>query len=159
MSKLSSLFSLTAGVSERLKAARTRIGLKQVDLAGFGDVSRATQMSYESGTTEPTTQYLRGIEASGIDIPFILFGHEKAELEDMSKPGHNVNWVALQRAHEEVEFFCLRVAPQCPARYRWQMVAQLYRHLLASVSSGAEPVSDREANEVISRAWAAYGRT
>lgn len=159
MSKFSSLFSLAAGVSERLKTARTRMGLKQVDLAGFGDVSRATQVSYESGATEPTTQYLRGIEASGIDIPFILFGHEKIELEEMSKPGQSVNWAALQRAHEEVEFFCLRVAPQCPARYRWQMVAQLYRHLLANASSGAEPVSDREANEVISRAWAAYGRS
>jgi len=116
-------------------------------------------MSYEAGTTEPTTHYLRGIESSGIDIPFILFGHDKAELEEMSRPGQNVNWVALQQAHEEVEFFCLRVAPQCPARYRWQMVAHLYRHISAKAAAGAEPVSDREANDVISQAWAAYGRT
>jgi len=159
LSKLSTFFSLAAGVSDRLREARTRLGLKQVDLAAFGDISRATQVSYETGATEPTTQYLRGIESTGIDIPFILFGHDKAEFEEISKPGQDVNWTALQQAYESVEFFCLRVAPLCPARYRWQMVSQLYRHLLERASSGSMPVSDHEANEVISQAWASYGRS
>lgn len=136
-----------------------RLGLKQRDLAGVAGIARATQVSYETGATEPTTLYLRGIEPSGIDIPFILFGHDKAEFEEISMPGQDVDWTALQQAHETVEFFCLRVAPLCPMRYRWQMVAQLYRHILDRASMGAEPVSDAEANEVISQAWASYGRS
>jgi DNA-binding XRE family transcriptional regulator len=52
---------LRPGVGERLRTARAAIGLRQMGLAEAGGVSRATQVSYEAGTTEPTTQYLRDI--------------------------------------------------------------------------------------------------
>lgn len=121
---ISRLLLLKAGIGERLRAARTERGLKQADLAELGGVSRATQISYETGMTEPTTAYLRAIQASGVDMTSILFAHSSDELDAHIQ---DIDWYRLQQAYEDVEFFCQRVAPQCPASYRWQMVKELYQ--------------------------------
>lgn len=158
MSNLPTLLALAPGVSNRLREARMRLGLKQVELATFGEISRATQVSYEAGVTEPTTKYLRGIQPTGIDIPFILFGHDKAELESIGNPFGCVDWSVMRQAHESVDFFCIRIAPQCPPRYRWKLIAHLYRKCLERTANSTAPISDNETNQILSEAWKLLGQ-
>lgn len=158
MSNLSTRLTLAPGVSGRLKEARTLLGLKQVELAPYGNISRATQVSYETGATEPTTQYLRGIQSTGIDIPFILFGHGKAEFEAICNPLECVDWTVMRQAHESVEFFCIRIAPQCPPRYHWKLIEHLYRYSLERAANSSEPISDHDSYRVISEVWSFLGQ-
>ena len=142
---ISSFLVLKAGVGERMRVARSLLGLKQADLAELGQVSRATQVSYEAGATEPNTAYLRGIQASGIDIPLVLFGHTSQEIDAKgSVQSSAIDWDRLQAAHEDVEFFCQRVAPTCPSRYRWLMVSELYSR---QVKLGDTPVGVAQAKK------------
>lgn len=123
---LRELMHIRTDIGDRMRTARTTLGLKQAEIAEIGSISRATQVSYETGVTEPTTAFLRAIQASGMDIPFVLFGHSSTELDSYVRGDVQIDWSRLQRAHEDVEFFCQRVAPACPNRYRWMMVATLY---------------------------------
>lgn len=150
--------SIKIGIGERIRTARAALGLKQVELAEVGGVSRATQISYETGVTEPTTAYLRSIQASGIDIPLVLFGHSSAELDSQAKNDGHIDWDRLQRAHDDVEFFCQRVAPACPSRYRWLMVADLYSRDvgLGSPQSDETPHSPKDTMNFLSQALANY---
>lgn len=119
-------FSLKERVGDRLREARGRLALKQSDLAAIGSISRATQVSYEAGTTEPTTAYLRQVQPSGIDIPFVLFGHSNDEANALLDGGAGIDWQRLQQAYEHVDYFLMRFAPACPSSYRWKMVSELY---------------------------------
>lgn len=152
---ISSLLSIKKDIGQRLRAARATVGLKQADLAVLGKVSRATQISYETGATEPTTAYLRAIQQSGVDMPAILFDHSSSELDAKTHP---IDWQRLQQAHEDVEFFCQRFAPQCPASYRWQMVKELY---LATITLGGAGSASPQSSPmtVLSAVWARYSQT
>ena len=152
---LSSLFQFSPlvreGVFQRLKEARSKIRLKQSELAEIGQVSRATQVSYETDITEPNTGYLRLIQTTGIDIPYILFGSTTQEIEGQASSGKNVDWVLLQQAFEDVEFFCVRHAPTCPASYRWKLVARLYEALQVSKANGTNLGQDN--SSLINTLW------
>ncbi len=152
---ISKLLLLKAGVGDRLRAARTELGLKQADLAELGGVARATQISYETGVTEPTTAYLRAIQDSGIDMPLILFDQPGSELDARNR---EVEWLRLQQAHEDVEFFCQRFAPQCPASYRWQMVKELYLAQLP-LRDGGDAVARPSPMTLLTSIWASYAQT
>ncbi len=119
-------FKLKDGIGDRLREARVRLALKQSDLAAIGNISRATQVSYEAGTTEPTTAYLRQVQPSGIDIPFVLFGQSHDDAKALLDGGLGTDWQRLQQAYEHVDYFLMRFAPACPSSYRWKMVAELY---------------------------------
>lgn len=153
LSNSSKLFVLRDGVGERIREARTSVGLKQKDLAPLGGIARATQISYESGTTSPTTDYLQKVQTVGLDVPFVLFGHLSEELENRFTLFGNVDWETIKEAFEHVDFFCLRVAPQLPPRFKWQLVSHLYRYLQSrSLMPGAK-VSDKEVLDQISTKW------
>lgn len=119
-------FVLQAQIGDRLREARNRLALKQSDLADIGGISRATQVSYEAGTTEPTTAYLRQVQMSDIDIPYVLFGHSKNEAKEALNLGSSIDWSLLQQAYEHVDYFLMRRAPTCPGSYRWKMVSDVY---------------------------------
>lgn len=145
--KFTDLLILKEGLGDRLKAARIALGLLQGDVAALGHVSRATQVSYEAGTTEPSVSYLRAIQGSGIDMPYILFDRSSLEFDLADVRPGEVDWARLMNAFEEVEFFCLRKMPACPSRYRWLMVAKLYTSPLA-ISSVGSP-GDRSAADFL----------
>lgn len=134
---------------ERLKEARARLGLKQSELAEHGEVSRATQVSYETAFTAPNTDYLRRIQAVGIDIPFVLFGDN---VELVEKAGAPIDWKLLQECVEAVDFFCIKVAPNCPSGYKWQLIQQVYANILAARQSDdqSHPASNFE---VVRHVW------
>lgn len=89
---MSYVLTITPGVALRLKYARLLKGLKQTELAAIAGVSRATQLSYEAGTTSPNIDYLQKIQAIGIDVPFVLFGPTNPDLlKSIATVSHDVN--------------------------------------------------------------------
>jgi transcriptional regulator with XRE-family HTH domain len=144
-------FSIKEGIFHRLKEARTSIRFKQSEIAEIGQVSRATQVSYETDITEPNTGYLRRIQRTGIDIPYILFGVHAEELYPSIVSNKNIDWELLQQAFEDVEFFCVKHAPSCPSSYRWKLVARLYESLLTAKLSSSEEKFDKV--DLIQKMW------
>ena len=136
---------------DRLKEARQRLGLKQVDLAAIGNVSRATQVSYETDVTTPNTNYLRLVQGAGLDIPFVLFGINDDTLAK-SASAMAVNWKLLQSAYDEVEFFCIKAAPNCPSSYRWQLIQRVYTELNAMQDQNEE-AQNRSPQEIVRTVW------
>jgi transcriptional regulator with XRE-family HTH domain len=120
---------------ERLRQARLRLGLKQSDLAEIGQISRATQLSYETNGTAPNTDYLRLVQQGGLDVPFVLFG-DLTTREDSEEL--QIDWKLIQESVEAVEFFCIKAAPNCPDSYRWQLVQKVYASLKASRLNSAD---------------------
>lgn len=62
------------GMGQRLKEERKRIGKTQAELAEAGGVRRLSQIQYENETTAPSTRYLSGIAAIGVDLAYLLLG-------------------------------------------------------------------------------------
>ncbi|WWL46000.1 helix-turn-helix transcriptional regulator [Pseudomonas parakoreensis] len=70
---------MTNSSGERLREERTRLGLKQEDLAAAGSVNRNTQGSYERGARNPDTAYLAAVAALGIDVLYVILGVRSPE--------------------------------------------------------------------------------
>lgn len=121
-------FKIKEGLGARLRASREAIGLSQKNMASAGGVTRFTQAGYESEATEPNTGYLRAVQTTGVDLHFILTGINEVSKDAGQVSPAEIDWTRLRAAHENVEFFCQHVAPDCPARYRWMLIAQLYSH-------------------------------
>lgn len=143
---------LLPGVAERLRTARTRIGLKQFELAEAGGVSRATQVSYEAGTTEPTTQYLRDIQKTGIDLSFILFGIKERDSVSTAS-----DWTTLHQAVEALDDFFRLHRIHAPSPLRRLLVESLYDDLLVA---SKDPNSFMSSSFIAARAervWLSLG--
>lgn len=146
------ILHLKDGLPERLRKARERLGLKQVEFAERTGVSRSTQIGYEKGVTEPTTGYLRAAQENGVDVAELLFDTVATGAESLHT---NPNWDLIQHCSETVEFFCLRFAPNCPASYRWEMTRQLYDQM---VGQSRETASQRPLLEALTKIWADYAK-
>lgn len=118
---------ILSNIGARLKEARRRLGLSQIDLAEAGGVSRSAQINYESQITVPDTNYLERIQSTKVDLPFVLGGHRLVELLSPANNEQSVDWPLVQQAYDDVAFFCERFAPNCPSSYRWELIAELYR--------------------------------
>lgn len=59
-------------MGRRLREERQRLGLTQAALADAGKVSKASQVSYEAGTTTPDLAYLAGVANVGVDPNWVL---------------------------------------------------------------------------------------
>jgi hypothetical protein len=64
----------------------------------------------------------------------------------------DINWASIQQAYEDVEFFCLRFAPNCPSSYRWEMVAQIYQIHQEKALLGDTP-SQHSRQELLQEMW------
>lgn len=58
----------------RLKAERERLGLNQLEFGRLHGVSRNSQSAYETGSTPAPLDYLRSLEAAGVDLGYLLWG-------------------------------------------------------------------------------------
>lgn len=58
----------------RLRKARKRLRLKLSTFAALASVTRAMQLSYESGRREPGVRYLVRLQDAGVDVFFLLTG-------------------------------------------------------------------------------------
>lgn len=52
------------------------MSLNQKEFGKIGGVGITTQQQYEAGNTPPTAAYLFGLEASGVDIGYVLTGRQ-----------------------------------------------------------------------------------
>lgn len=152
------IFKILDGLGARLREARETQGLSQKDLAAAGGVTRFTQAGYENEATDPNTSYLRSIQDTGIDLQYVLTGRRQNTTETAPSPVTAINWDRLRAAYEDVDFFCQRLAPSCPSKYRWQMVSELY---LSDVKLGTTaPVttsnSGKSTMNFLSRLWSGY---
>jgi transcriptional regulator with XRE-family HTH domain len=150
MSTLSHKFlDIKDNLFERLRQARLKLGIKQSELAEIGGVSRATQVSYETNGTAPNTDYLRLVQSSGLDIPFVLFGNDASQV---GVGASQIDWDLIQESVEAVAFFCIKAAPNCPDSYKWQLIKKVY----ASLSESRQNASEVQANsnlEVVRHVW------
>ncbi len=60
--------------SERIRDERTRLGKTLDEFAEAGGVSRRSQVNYESGQSQPSTDYLSGIANIGADVMYVVTG-------------------------------------------------------------------------------------
>lgn len=154
-----SLFKVQDHVGERLKQARSRLGLTQQALADRGGISRMTQVSYESGNgADLSTDYLRAVQDTGIDVPYVLFGHGGEDILKAGGAAYGINWPLLQQVHEDVEYFCLRAAPKCPASYRWKLAREIYEIMVKNQRGESEPdISAIDAQSLVEKVWESHG--
>ncbi len=142
-------------LNSRLKEARQKLGLRQAELAEAGGVTRTAQVRYESGETAPSTDYMQGIQSTGIDIPYVLFGLSGAEIADSAIKSQSqaaIDWTMIRQAFEDVEFFCARFEPNCPVGHRWEMVAEIYA--IHQAKNATQPMMDRHARQqAIKELW------
>lgn len=134
--------------------------MSQKDLSLAGGVSRFTQAGYETEATEPNTGYLRAIQSTGIDLHFVLTGEHMHLREVTSTEGTNapIDWERLRAAYDDVDFFCQRVAPTCPPKYRWQLVAKLYHGDIRLGTSDPQRADDssKETMTFLTKLWEKY---
>lgn len=144
----------------RLREARESSGISQKDLAQAGGVSRFTQAGYETEATEPNTGYLKAIQDTGIDLYYVLTGSRSDAIESTKavEPNTPIDWERLRAAYDDVDFFCQRVAPTCPPKYRWQLVAKLYHGDIKLGTSDPKSVDDtsKETMTYLNKLWKRY---
>ncbi len=61
---------------ERLKSERERMGLTQDEMAVRCKTSKRSYCAYESGETQPKSEFLTSFAAAGGDVLYILTGQE-----------------------------------------------------------------------------------
>jgi|GEM_PF-1628516 len=61
-------------MGRRIREIRVSMSLNQKDFGKIGGVGITTQQQYEAGNTPATAAYLFGLEASGVDIGYVLTG-------------------------------------------------------------------------------------
>jgi transcriptional regulator with XRE-family HTH domain len=116
-------------LNERLKQARLKVGLLQAELAHAGGVTRTAQVRYESGETAPSVDYLRGIQSSGVDVPFILYGISTPEPASVRQPplqSNPLDWQMIKQSVNDVDSFLKLAAPNCPEQEKWALVQRVY---------------------------------
>jgi transcriptional regulator with XRE-family HTH domain len=147
--------SILDQLHKRLREARIKLGLNQAEIATAGGVSRSAQVRYESSETAPSTDYLRGIQSTGIDISYVLFGLTSdafAELAAKSNPPPPIDWSMIKQAFEDVEVFCEQNSPKCPMSHRWEIVAEIYA-LHNSAHTSPLPMDRHSRQQVIKDLW------
>jgi transcriptional regulator with XRE-family HTH domain len=86
-------------IASRLRTERERVGLTLSAIAEKTHVSRATQLSYESGTTSPSAEYLCKIHELGLDHIYIVSGiRYNSESEFVISPERL--WMAVENTIE-----------------------------------------------------------
>jgi transcriptional regulator with XRE-family HTH domain len=62
---------------ERLREMRILMAANQQDFAALGGVKKNSQVTYETGKTAPTVEYLYRLAGHGVDIGYILTGRRE----------------------------------------------------------------------------------
>jgi transcriptional regulator with XRE-family HTH domain len=143
-------FQLQPGLGKRLFTDRSQKGFKQGDIAEIGQIARQTQKAYEEDLTSPTAAYLSRVQKAGIDIPYVLFGLEGAQVKA------SVSWDLLIKIYQEVDEFIFKNAPQCPETLRWKLVRDVYETIgtaQATCSDSGELTARVETTAAIKDSW------
>lgn len=132
-------------LGDRLRAARTRLGLTQVQLAqALGVADRAVQ-NYEQDRNAIRMSVLERLGRIGFDIQYLVYGNEHAELSasDQALWERVVDWANTNCVDEENR--------PLPEAAKYQRMTTLYRWLKGAQGDPAE-VADRLQRMSASRA-------
>ncbi|WP_353573139.1 hypothetical protein [Candidatus Albibeggiatoa sp. nov. BB20] len=69
-------------IGERLKKERLRLKLSQIKLANIGEVTRQSQINYESDKRSPDAEYLSKVGMAGVNVNYVLLGDSKEVSSD-----------------------------------------------------------------------------
>lgn len=141
-------------MGSRLRESREGLGKTQAEMADMAGVSRPTQTNYERDVTALNTTYLKTIQDLGADVTYVLTGIPDQTLQDRASTP--IDWGRVQQAFEDVEFFCIRFAPTCPASYRWKLTAELYQARQLAKLHPKEESTPENTLQLISNLWKAY---
>lgn len=78
---------------ERLREERERLSLTQAQFGQLAQVTKKTQMLYESGERSPKADYMTAIASSGVDVQYLLTGERTVRLSESANgdlPGCSV---------------------------------------------------------------------
>lgn len=60
---------------ERLREERERLGMTQAQFGDLAQVTKKTQMLYESGDRSPKADYMAAVAEAGVDVQYLLTGN------------------------------------------------------------------------------------
>lgn len=117
-------------IGGRLASERGVLKLKQVDLCIRLNVSKTTQIKYESGQSFPDAQYLSELAELGFDVLYILTGARSTDA--MSDECQNLI-EAYEDAHDALKraAFAVLLSPYLPEPDKARRIAGYYRHEIA----------------------------
>lgn len=116
---------LLDGFGARLKEERKKLKLSQSEMADAGSIGRTAQVSYEAGQTFPDVHYLTLIQATGVDMTYILGG---SDLKSLSQH-HELDWDLVDMAVNEVDTIITAMRENCTHDMRMKFVKDLYEVL------------------------------
>jgi len=101
--------------------------LTQVTLAQAGNVSKTTQIAYESGTHFPGVDYLERVGSQGVDLVYLVTGQKTAEFVN-----GNFNWKLFEEIWRVIEVWESKRKKAVPMSTKIKIARVLYRNLCAA---------------------------
>ncbi len=71
----------TAGIGNRIKEERDRLGFSQMAFAGVAEATRNSQLNWEKGTAFPNAAVLAAWSKIGVDVLYIVTGERSVDIE------------------------------------------------------------------------------
>lgn len=122
--KANRVFMMRGEVGGRLRQERQRLGLNQTEFAAIADVSKASQVNYESGERSPDADYLAEI-ADRVDVLYVLTGRR----EGQAKGGVLDEWM-LTAILEALDIWEAESGQRLEVATRARLLALFYSHAL-----------------------------
>lgn len=105
-----------SSIAGRLREERVRLGLTQAAVAEATGVSKASQVSYESGATTPDALYVAHLEELGVDVVWLLSGRRPL----------TVRWKLLEDVHGLIEQWAALRSEPTPPDEKFTLLRMLY---------------------------------
>jgi len=74
------------GAPQRLREERERIGLSQRALGELANVSKNTQLAYETASSSIPLDYLLKLADHGVDVQYVVTGHRSSDFDGSWRP-------------------------------------------------------------------------
>jgi len=107
--------------ADRLRLERTRLRMTQAGMAELGGVSKASQISYESGASTPTVEYAAKLIEAGIDGQWLLVGR-RTQIHD---------WELEAEIFELIEEWSATRNQPISTKKKFALLENLYRQFCA----------------------------
>jgi transcriptional regulator with XRE-family HTH domain len=108
--------------ADRIRQERIRLGLAQSQLALAGNISKATQVAYESDLHVPSLEYLNAIGTLGIDTVFVLTGSFRGQFVE-----GEFDWDLLGNILDAIVNWSEEQNRQIPPEKLHDLIRMLYR--------------------------------
>lgn len=108
-------------IGHRLREERVRASMSQIELAAAAQVSRGSQIGYETGARPPDASYLLRISALGLDAIYVLYGERQERFADAI-----FDWDLYHRIQNEIEQWTIDLNIEVPLERRQVLAKIIY---------------------------------